>query len=200
MEGNKVVYCHFSFRRPRGEGYGIFSCALYKDYDGTEPVIKRVCMEDLWKDHQHITAIQAYRFALDSIYKWQSHLLNAGVVAVLLVTDNQNLAGWILNPKKGSFKEYMRKAYRPYQIGTKRLTITVGLCIPRDYEKSHKFCKIEFVENYDEFMQKGKQTKLALGGMRLMSDVIAEDMPKGVLEFKPISSEEALKGKDEEEQ
>lgn len=75
MEGNKVVYCHFSFRRPRGEGYGIFSCALYNDYDGTEPVIKRVCMEELWKDHQHITAIQAYRFALDSIYKWQAHLL-----------------------------------------------------------------------------------------------------------------------------
>ena len=60
------------------------------------------------------------------------------------------------------------------------------------------------MENYDEFMQKGKQTKLALGGMRLMSDVIAEDIPEGVSEFKPISSpissEEALKARDEEEQ
>ena len=49
-------------------------------------------------------------------------------------------------------------------------------------------------------MQKGKQTKLELGGMRLMSDVIAEDVPEGVSEFKPISSEEALKARDEEEQ
>ena len=33
---NKTIYCHFSFRRPRGKPYGLFAVAFYKDYEGKQ--------------------------------------------------------------------------------------------------------------------------------------------------------------------
>lgn len=145
----KVVFCHFSFRRPRGKDYGIFAAALYADSEGKIFVDKKVRAYKLWQNHQHITAIQAYEHAMKSIWEWQSILIEHNVTNVLLVTDNSILAGWIADPKKNKvYTPYMNKANNLYKIGgAKEIVLSVGLCEPRDAEKSHKFCKEELVTN-----------------------------------------------------
>ena len=46
--GIEDIYCHFSFRRPKGENYGIFAVALYLDYDGKKYIGHLVRAEELW--------------------------------------------------------------------------------------------------------------------------------------------------------
>jgi len=94
---NKTVYCHLSFRRPKGKNYGIFSAALYTEYDGKTLVARQTRAYELWENHQHVTAIQAYEHALNCIWEWQRQLREHGVREVILVTDNSILAGWIIN-------------------------------------------------------------------------------------------------------
>ena len=72
-----------------------------------------------------------------------------GINQILLVTDNSTLAGWIENPKKNkAYTEFMNRAVEPYRAGApKEITLSIGLCEVRDYEKSYKFCKEENVVN-----------------------------------------------------
>lgn len=146
----KPVYCHFNFRRPKGEGIGIFATCLYADAAGKRPVARRVREYPLWEDHQHVTAIQAYWHALLSLSEWQGKLMSHGVTEIVLVTDNGILAGWIDNPKKNKdFVGWMRKATSQFKPGgVRELMIKVALAEPRKSEKSYKYCKPELVENH----------------------------------------------------
>ena len=185
----KIVYCHFSFRRPKDKGYGIFACALYADSNGKRLVARSVVAQNLWVDHQHITAIQAYANALSKVCDWQDKLIDKGVTNVLLVTDNSNLAGWIANPKKNKdFREYMARAYKPFHSGNKELRIGVGMCEPRKLEKSYKFCKEELVENWSEFNNSkvsDNKTRLEVSGLMSIADLLNKDAPDGLDNFKP---------------
>jgi len=146
---NSTVYCHFSFRRPRNVDYGIFAVAFYLDFEGKKLTAQATKKFPLWKDHQFITAIQSYEYALSCIYEWQGIMRSKGITNVMLVTDNSTLAGWIENPKKNKkYTEYMNRAVVNYKAGApKEIILSIGLCDVRDYEKSYKFCKEEYIKN-----------------------------------------------------
>ena len=158
MSGDKTVYCHFSFKRPKGKDYGLFAVAFYWDYDGKQKIkgAQATRKYKLWQDHQWITSIQSYEHALYSIYLWQGVMIKNHIKNVMLVTDNSILAGWILNPKKNKeYTEYMNKAVEKYRAGgINEITIGIGLCEVRDYEKAYKYCKEEKVINEDEYQNK----------------------------------------------
>lgn len=149
MENIKIVYCHFSFRRPKDEDYGIFACALYSDEAGKNLVARRTRAFKLWQNHQHITAIQSYWHALDCLFDWQSKLLSFGVTNVLLVTQNSTLESWIVGEKiNKEYIKWMDKANKYFSISqSKELKIPVGICKARDYEKSRKYCREDLIEN-----------------------------------------------------
>lgn len=148
----KTVYCHFSFRRPRGKQYGLFAVAFYLDKEGKVLTAQATRRIPLWQDHQFITAIQSYEHALYSIYSWQGIMRSKGITNVLLVTDNSTLAGWIENPKKNkNYTAYMNKAVEQYRAGgPKEIVLSIGLCEVRDYEKSYKYCKEDKVLKEDK--------------------------------------------------
>lgn len=145
----RTVYCHFSFKRPKGKDYGLFAVAFYNDFEGKQLTAQATRRLPLWQDHQFITAIQAYEHALYSIHHWQGQMRQAGITNVMLVTDNSTLAGWIQDPKKNKkYTEYMNKAVEKYRAGApKEITLSIGLCQVRDYEKSYKFCREDKVIN-----------------------------------------------------
>lgn len=192
----KLVYCHFSFRRPRGKDYGLFAVALYADEEGKKLVAQKTRALKLWKDHQHITAIQAYENAMYTLWEWQYQLKSQNVTNILLVTDNSTLAGWILDHKKNkAYTDIMIKATQPYRVGASReIGIAIGLCEPRDAEKSHKFCREELVVNksmlddnnsnvrniHNNFgIEKGESIKTAL-------DIVMENEPEGMYDIKEV--------------
>lgn len=144
-----TVYCHFSFKRPKGKDYGLFAVAFYYDYEGKKLAAQATRRFPLWKNHQFVTAIQSYEHALYSIYQWQGIMKSRGITNVMLVTDNSTLHGWILNPKKNkNYVDYMNRAVEKYRVGgDKEITLDISLCPVRDYEKSYKFCKEELVIN-----------------------------------------------------
>ena len=145
----RTIYCHFNFKRPKGKNFGYFAVAMYYDYEGKQLAAKVTRVLPLWKNHQFVSAIQAYEHALYSIYKWQGIMLSKGFTNVMLVTDNSILAGWITDPKKNkAYTGYMNKAVEPYRAGgTMEITLGVGLCRPRDHEKSYKYCNEKEVVN-----------------------------------------------------
>lgn len=148
----KTVYCHFSFRRPKGKDYGLFATAFYWDEEGKKLTAQATRKLKLWENQQFVSAIQAYSHALFCIYTWQGIMKSQGITDVMLVTDNSALAGWIENPNKNkNYAAYMRKAVEPYCAGSsKEITLGIGLCDVREYEKSYKYCKESLVINNDE--------------------------------------------------
>lgn len=144
-----TVYCHFSFKRPKGKKYGLFATAFYFDEEGKKLTAQATRRFPLWQDQQFVTAIQAYEHALYCIYTWQGVMRANGITNVMLVTDNSTLAGWIENPKKNKkYTEYMNRAVEQYRAGApKEITLSIGLCEVRDYEKSYKFCREDKVIN-----------------------------------------------------
>ncbi len=182
---SKVVYCHFSFRRPKDKPYGIFAAAIYADVEGKQLVAEKTVALSLWKNHQHVTAIQAYSNALESIWYWQARMKKYNVGTVMLVTDNSTLAGWILDHNKNkNYTAWMKKATTPYRAGAKKeITLGVGLCEPRKAEKSHKFCKEELISNKrpTEINNNYSESRLKLQDeFKTVLDIVAEDKPMGL--------------------
>ncbi len=179
-----TIYCHFSFKRPRGKDYGLFAVAMYSDFEGKRLITSITRKFKLWKDHQFITAIQAYEHALLTIYEWQGMMLEAGIRQVMLVTDNSTLAGWIENHKKNkNYEPYMERAVKMYKVGSpKEIVIGIGLCEPRDAEKSYKYCKEERVANLDTNVDKTDRSsgyKLDISnieGVQTASDIVNNDL------------------------
>lgn len=159
MQG-RTIYCHFSFRRPKGKDYGIFAVAFYNDFEGKKKIGYVTRKYPLWANQQFISAIQSYEHALMTIHDYQGMMKRTGITQVMLVTDNSTLAKWIENPKKNKeYYPYMERANRPYRPGQpKEIVLGIGLCEPRDYEKSYKYCREDLVENnYPE--AKGEDVK-----------------------------------------
>lgn len=152
MHDGKTVYCHFSFRRPKGKNYGLFAVAFYLDKEGKQLTAQATRKFDLWENQQFVTAIQSYEHALYCIHMWQGIMKSKGITTVMLVTDNSTLAGWIENPKKNKYyREYMDRAVAQYRAGgPKEIVLGVGLCDVLNYEKSYKFCKEEKVINNND--------------------------------------------------
>ena len=177
-----ITYCHFSFKRPKNiGGVGYFAVAFYKDEEGKKLLAQRTVERVLWQDHQFITAIQSYEYALSCISSWQGKLLELGYRKVILVTDNSTLAGWIENPKKNkAYEGYMRKAVEQYRVNQpKGIVMDVGLYKTLDYEKSYKFCKLEKIRDYDRVKSVDKTSKskvLSIGNdIKTIIDLIEED-------------------------
>lgn len=154
MEKSKkeaTIYCHFSFKRPnRGaDGVGLFSVAFYRDFEGKRLITYSVTESPLWENHQFITAIQSFEYALSKISEFQGAMMHGNIRQVMLVTDNSTLAGWIENPRKN--KEYtklMMRAFEQFRDGGPReIVIGVGLCEPRQYEKSYKYCSRRYIND-----------------------------------------------------
>ena len=177
---NITIFCHFSFKRPRGAGYGLFAVAFYWDFEGKKLITAKTRKFDLWEDHQWITAIQAYEHALGTIHEYQGMMREAGIKQVMLVTDNSILAGWIEEPTKNKkYTDYMNRAVQMYRVGApKELVIGIGLCEPRDYEKSYKYCKEERVVNNYKPKRKEKATgyKINIGEYKSAIDLVGEDI------------------------
>lgn len=179
---SKEVYCHFSFKRPKGKNYGLFAVAFYLDFEGKVLTAQATRRFPLWKDHQFVTAIQAYEHALYSIYVWQGIMRSKGISHVWLLTDNSTLAGWIENPKKNKeYTEYMNRAVEQYRVGApKEITLSIGLCEVRDYEKSYKFCREDKVINDGQTVIKETNT-----GRKVI------DLDSSNLQYQTISQLEA---------
>lgn len=180
-----TIYCHFSFKRPKGKDYGLFSVAFYSDYEGKKLITHLTRKYDLWKNHQFVTAIQSYSHALQTIYEMQGQMRAANINQVMLVTDNSTLAGWIVDHKKNkAYTAYMEQAVKPYRTGSyKEIVIGVGLCNPRQAEKSYKYCKEELVENdyKPETKDEPKPTNYKIdinsnnSGYKSILDIISDD-------------------------
>lgn len=194
MEKQKTVYCHFSFRRPKGKPYGLFATALYAGQDERILVAQKTRALPLWRNHQHITAIQAYEHALYCLWEWQAKLIEHGVTNILLVTDNSILAGWIADPNKNKeYASWMRKANAPYRAGGPReLCIIPGLCEPRRSEKSHKYCTEDRVINKLPKLDKHNISgyKLKVNDYKSVFDIVGEDKPEG-MELPQVDLEDA---------
>lgn len=192
---NKAVYCHFSFRAPKGLHYGIFAVAIYSDEEGRHLIAEKTVALTLWKDQQHIKAIQAYANALEYIYEKQGKMMRYGVNQVYLVTDNSTLYGWILDPNKHkNYRQYMQKALRPYRVGgPKEILISVGLYALVKYEKSHKFCQIDLICNEipkpiwelaaEQEKETGSVKKLDISQGQFMSVADIADIDKPDVDF-----------------
>ena len=177
----RTVYCHFSFRRPKGENYGIFAAAVYYDFEGKKLAAKRVEKQELWENKQFTTAIQSYEYVLMCISDWQAQMRKAGISQVMLVTDNSILAGWILDPYKNrDYTDYMLRAIKLYKTGgAKEIVIGVGLCKPRKAEKSYKYCKEEYInhESTSHVVSNPRATyTLKVDGIKSALDIIQEDI------------------------
>lgn len=180
---NMTIYCHFSFKRPKGKNYGLFAVAFYSDFEGKKLITKKTRKLDLWVNHQFITAIQAYEHALFTISELQGMMCEVGIRQVMLVTDNSTLAGWIEKPSKNkNYEPYMQKAVKNYRVGgPKEIVIGVGLCEPRKSEKSYKYCTEENVSN--DYIAKSdnedntpKNYKLQVGEYKSALDIIDGDL------------------------
>ena len=194
----RTVYCHFSFKRPKGQEYGLFSVAFYNDFEGKKLITHKTRKYDLWQNHQFVTAIQSYEHALKTIHEFQGQMRSANINQIMLVTDNSTLAGWIENPKKNkNYSAFMDRAVKEYRAGAhKEIVLGVGLCEPRDAEKSYKYCKEELVEN--EYVATVKNTeeqkeskvgyKMNLGEHKSILDILAEN--KAIPEVVGIKSVE----------
>lgn len=177
-----IIYCHFSFKRPKNKNYGLFAVAFYKDFEGKQ-LIKAVTRKySLWENQQFITAIQSYEHALLTIYENQGLMRSANINQVMLVTDNSTLAGWIANPKKNKmYAPYMERAVKPYRTGSYReIVLGVGLCEPRKAEKSYKYCQEDRVENdyrdpEEDAKNKNKIHVLNVSEHRSILDILSED-------------------------
>lgn len=185
----KLVYCHFSFRRPKNKDYGLFAVAIYKDYEGKQLIAVRTRKVSLWENQQFISAIQSYSNALDMIWVWQSKLLSYNVTKVRLITSNITLHKWILNPLKNkNYSDWMKRAYSPYRPGEKKeLFIDVDLGEYRDSEKSYKFCREDLVYN-NNIVTLGSATankkyKLNITEYKTPLDIVAESKPEGLNEL-----------------
>lgn len=180
---NRIIYCHFSFRRPKGQPYGIFAVAFYDDFEGKKKIVAKTRKYDLWQNQQFITAIQSYEHALATIYEYQGMMAEAGISQIMLVTDNSTLAGWILNPKKNKeYTSYMERAVKPYRVGSyKEIVLGIGLCEPREAEKSYKYCKEELVVNdykpaaVEDKPIDGMTHKINISGYQSVMQILADD-------------------------
>ena len=148
----KPIYCHFSFRRPKGKDYGIFACACYGDKAGNKLVAKNTEMHKLWLDHQHVTAVQSYWFALKCLYDWQDKMIEAEVTNILLVCNNSNLVNAIANPKKSGFvADYLEDVYKHYVNGDKTFELPIGICEAVNRDGSIRFCREDLVTNSSDY-------------------------------------------------
>lgn len=183
---NKVLYCHFSFRRKKGDivdgkPMGIFAVAFYLDQEGKELLWKKVVKKPLWENHQFVTAVQSYENALSVIHECQNAFINYSYTHIYLVTDNSTLAGWILDPRKNKqhSKDVERAICMYRQNGPKPLALSIGLADTRDYEKSYKFCKEEFVEYEEEIIKKDDRGHNAYDMSKIqytrVADLIAQE-------------------------
>lgn len=150
LRKDRTVYCHFSFKRPNkgADGYGLFAVAFYNDFEGKHVIYHITRKMILWENHQFITAIQSYENALRVISDVQGAMIANRITHVMLVTDNSTLAGWIENPKKNKdYTSYMQKAVEKYRAGAPReITLGLGLCDVREYEKSYKYCTEKYLD------------------------------------------------------
>ena len=86
----------------------------------------------------------------------------------------------------------MEKAVEQYRSsGPKEITVSIGLCNPRNSEKSYKYCKEELVT--DTYVNSKPQSvpvsggyKINLGEYKSIMDIIKED--KSIPEIKGIES------------
>lgn len=177
----------------------MFSVALFADEDGKKLVAQRTVALPLWKDQQHITAIQSYGNALNCLHQWQGKLKAHGITNVLMVTDNSTLAGWIMEPSKNKkYTDYMSKATYPYKLGSvKEITLSIGLCEPRESEKSHKYCREELVVNKEmltgstlkgqgNFGIENKSSEDTELKIKTALDILQEDTPEGMSDLKEL--------------
>lgn len=180
---HRTIYCHFSFKRPKDKGYGLFAVAFYNDFAGKQLITHKTIRDRLWEDQQFISAIQSYYIALLTIFEFQGMMKTSGISQIMLVTDNSTLAGWIENPKKNkTYTGYMDKAVKPFRAGSyKEIVLGVGLCEPRKAEKSYKYCKDELVE-IDNTQAHKRDTnsnsngyKIPVSEYKSVLDIIAED-------------------------
>lgn len=180
-----TVYCHFSFKRTKQHpGKAFLATAFYLDFEGKKLLEKKVVLKKLWEDHQFISAIQSYENALRQISEWQGALIGKGVDTVLLVTDNSTLAGWIEDHNKNKkYTSYMNKAVEQYRVGAPReIMLQVGLCEPRDYEKSYKYCQDRYVDDNSHKVMKSEQGKNVINfnkennTYKTISDIIDSDL------------------------
>lgn len=182
-KSNKMIYCHFSFKRPKGKNYGLFAVAFYWDFPGKRCIMHTTKKFDLWQNQQFITAIQSYENALSVLHDYQGLMKKHNITQAMLVTDNSTLAGWIMNPKKNKdYTAYMERAVKQYRIGgAKELVIGIGLCEPRDAEKSYKYCKEELVDNEYKTEEEKKAPKegykinIVEGQYKSILDIIQSD-------------------------
>lgn len=177
-----TIYCHFSFKRPKGHNYGLFAVAFYRDFNGKSLLTHKTRKFELWENHQFITAIQAYEHALMTIHELQGQMLSAGIRQVMLVTDNSTLAGWIEYPNKNKkYAPYMRKAVKNYSVGgPKEIVLGIGLCEPRKAEKSYKYCAEDKVCNTyvkkSDRVEPASGYKLVIEDYKSALDIVGEDL------------------------
>lgn len=145
-----TVYLHFSFRKPSGENYGLFSTACFFDKEFTKLITKSVTADVLWEpDSQHINSIQSYYKALEYIYKHQVEMMNNNISHVVLVTNNSSLVNWIMGRGRNKYYiQYVDKICKPFRFGApKEIALGVGLMEAVENEKSKKYCLDKNADN-----------------------------------------------------
>lgn len=152
-----TVYLHFSFRKPNGEKYALFSTACFFDKEFKKLITKNVTADVLWQpESQHINSIQSYYKALEYIYKHQVEMLNNNISHVVLVTNNSSLVNWILGRGRNKYyNQYIDKICKPFRFGApKEIVLGVGLMEAVESEKSKKYCLEKNADNLNSLKEK----------------------------------------------
>lgn len=174
----RTVYCHFSFKRPKSRpGIGYFAVVFYNEKEAKHRIAQRTVERKLWEDHQFITAIQSYEYALDFIHEWQGVMVSKGIGQVMLVTDNSILAGWIENPYKNKeYTQYMIKATENYRSGgAKEIAIGVGLCNVRANIRAYYYCTEDKISEGYRLEDVNNKERIKTDDCKSIYDVLEEE-------------------------
>lgn len=185
-----TVYLHFSFRKPAGEKYALFSTACFFDREFTKLITKHTTADILWEpESQHVNSVQSYYKALEYIYNNQADMIRNGISNVVLVTSNSSLVNWIMNRGRNKYyNSFVDSVSKPFRFGgSKAINVGVGLLEAVDTEKSKKYCKEKNADNLKiikerlESEGKEKTYKMRIKEptmVKTIFDIMKEEAPK----------------------
>lgn len=187
-----TVYLHFSFRKPVGEKYALFSTACFFDRDFKKLITKNVTADELWEpESQHINSIQSYYKALEYIYQHQVDMIDNGISHVVLVTNNSSLVNWILGRGRNKFyTQYIDRICKPFRFGyPKEIALGVGLLEAVDNEKSKKYCLDKNADNLQNIKEQIALKESASKNVSYQMDVKEPTKMRSIFDFMKSENE-----------
>lgn len=125
-----VVYCHLNGTEDE-VGNVVARVVLTADMEGKRVLAVESKKLSSWGTGGY-TLLRAYDYALATIHKMQTELMDKEITDVCLVYHNKNLFKWVIEEKGGKeFVELVRKIHSKYCVGgTQEIFLHLSLASP----------------------------------------------------------------------